>query len=147
MKKYKVKNWSMIFSLVSIAIVIIFSFGITTRLALMEQRYNLLLSNTMSLVDNIARVLTSLESDRVIKQLTSKVGALKKENESLKGQVKSSKRELINVSEKEKKCQEQLSKLSEQQKKAGKEQIKDAGTKKPILGNRGYLIKDGKPNK
>lgn len=144
MKNSKSINYSLLISLCSIVIVTILTINITTRIALVEQRYNSLLNNTMSLVDNITKVLSSLESDRVIKQLTSKVASLRKENETLKGQAKNSEVELVNISKKEKKCQEKLAQLSGKHQKIAKEQDKEAKKKENVAGNRGFLIKSGK---
>lgn len=145
MKKNRTINYSVVISLCSIVIVTVLAINITTRLALVEQRYNSLLNNTMSLVDNITKVLSSLESDRVIKQLTSKVANLRKENDTLKVQVENSEQELVKISKKEKKCQEKLAQLSGKQQKTDKEQDKEAKKEENFAGNRGFLIKGGKP--
>lgn len=147
MKEKKKNNYALIFSLIAMVFVIIFGIGIAARLSLIEQRYNLLLSNTMLLVDNITNALNSLQSDKVITQLSSKVGGLRKENESLKVQVKSSEREIKNIAQREKRCQDQLGKISGQQKDADREQAKEAVKEKASVGNRGFLIKDGMPVK
>lgn len=154
-----IKWWSIInskkdsyfiaFVFIALFLVLIFSSGIAMRLAFVEQRYNVLLNNTTNLVKNLSERLWSLESNEVIKQLTTKVGTLKKDNEILKGQIKSSERELTNISQKERKCQEELALFSGQKKKLAQEKIeKPAKEKKKegtCFGNRGFLIKHGKP--
>lgn len=143
MKKNISKNWSAIISIGVLGVLIIFSINIATRVSLIEERSELLLTNTMSIVDHIARVLTSLESDKVIEQLVVKMNTLKKDNETLRGQLKIQERELASVSKKEKKCQEQLSKIIGKSIEAER-QIKE-DVVKAATGNRGYFTKDGKP--
>jgi len=143
MKEKKKNNYSLIISLIGIAFVVVFSITIATRISLIEQRYDLLLSNTMRLVDNISNVLNSLQADQVVTQLSSKVGVLRKENETLKVQVKNSKREIQIAAQKENRCQDQLRLISGQQKDIDREQAEEAGKEKAAVGNRGFLIKDG----
>lgn len=143
-KPNKGVNLSLILSLLSLSLVLIFSVESASRISSIENRYNSLLTNTMNLVDNLAKVLTSLESDKVIRELIGKVNTLRKESESLKSQLKNNEKELANIAQKEKKCQDQLGRVSGRQKK---EEIKDASAQGADQGNKGFLIKDGKPNK
>jgi cell shape-determining protein MreC len=130
--------------------------GIVKYISLVETRYEGLLNNTMRLVDNITRIFTSLESDKLVQQLSSKVGTLKKDNVALKYQLKESERQLSHISKIEKNCQMRLNSTlrqnkidSELNKQASrkKQEIKSClKSKSPFAGNRGFLIKDGKAN-
>ncbi|MCK9604478.1 MAG: hypothetical protein M0R66_08985 [Candidatus Omnitrophica bacterium] len=125
MKNYEVPLY-VIFILIGIVILGI-GIGVVKYVAFMEMRYDLLLDNTMMITDNVTRTFTSLESDKVMQQLSSRVGVLKKENALLKAELKKSERKLNNLSKIEKNCQARLNELT-----------------KCDRGNRGFLIKGGR---
>jgi len=129
--------------------IIIFNIGVVQYVTYLEDRYHSMLSNTIRLVDNVAASFTSLESDKMVKQLMSKLYILRMENESLRAQVRKSERELISVSQKEKGCQVRLDRVLGQKKECREsanqafkgKQEKTATAKESISGNKGFLLK------
>lgn len=138
------------------AIILGVGIGIVKYISLVEARYEGLLNNTMKLVDNVTRIFTSLESDKVVQQFSSRVGVLKKDNVVLRSQLKDSERQLNHISKIEKNCQMRLnsalrqskigSELAKQARRKEQETKSCLRSKNPIVGNRGFLIKDGKAN-
>jgi hypothetical protein len=130
--------------------VVIFNIGIIRYVSYLEDRYHSMLTNTIKLADNVATSFSSLESDKMIKQLMSRIYMLRIENEALKTQARKSERELNNISQKEKSCQIRLNRILGQKKEVEeltkqvrkeKQGKKTEKAKESIVGNKGFLLK------
>ena len=118
--------------------IILFNVGIIQYVSYLEERYHCMLNNTIKIVDNVTSSFNSLEADKMVKQLMSKLYILRLENESLRAQGRKFERELISVSHKEKGCQMRLDRILGQKK--GKQE-KAVTAKESITGNKGFLLK------
>jgi len=129
--------------------IILFNVGIIQYVSYLEERYHCMLNNTIKIVDNVTSSFNSLEADKMVKQLMSKLYILRLENESLRAQAKKFERELISVSYKEKGCQIRLDRILGQKKECRKQttqafkgkQEKAVTAKESITGNKGFLLK------
>lgn len=130
--------------------IIIFNIGIVQYVTYLEERYQSMLSNTIKIVDNVTTSFNSLEEDKMVKQLMSKLYILKLENQSLRAQARKFENELISVSQKEKGCQLRLERILGQKKECrewGKQAVKGkqeraVTAKGSIPGNKGFLLKN-----
>ncbi len=126
--------------------IIIFNIGIVQYVSYLEERYNCMLNNTIRLADNLTANFSSLETDKMIKELMSKIYVLRMENDTLKTQARKFERELISVSQREKNCQIKLDRMlgrsprpSRQASKGNEE--KAVTPKGSAVGNKGFLFR------
>jgi len=129
--------------------IILFNIGVIQYVSYLEERYHCMLNNTIKIVDNVTTSFNSLEADKMVKQLMSKLYILRLENESLRAQARKFEYELISVSRKEKGCQIRLDRILGQKKEYREQtkqvlkgkQEKAVTVKDSISGNKGFLLK------